>query len=91
MEASARFDALPGVSFTDALRRAQSHYLQSTAMRRPILHSCHAIPVTDVLEMLVSGVSESEILAEFPDLPREDIRARLYFAGKRSRIVRLAA
>ena len=49
------------------------------------------IRVTDVLELLASGVSESQILADFPDLERDDIRACLQFAAKRSEIVRLAA
>jgi uncharacterized protein (DUF433 family) len=33
--------------------------------------------VTDVLEYLASGMSEDEILDNFPDLTREDIRACL--------------
>jgi uncharacterized protein (DUF433 family) len=49
------------------------------------------IRVTDVLELLASGVSESQILADFPDLERDDIRACLQFAAKRGEIVRLAA
>lgn len=49
------------------------------------------IRVTDVLELLASGVSESQILVDFPDLERDDIRACLQFAAKRSEIVRLAA
>ena len=49
------------------------------------------IRVPDVLEMLASGVSESQILADFPDLEREDIRACLPYAAQRSDIVRLAA
>ena len=35
----------------------------------------------DVLEYLASGMSENEILADFPDLVREDIRATLAFAA----------
>ena len=34
------------------------------------------ITVYDVLEYLAGGMSEAEILADFPDLTREDIRAR---------------
>ena len=49
------------------------------------------IRVTDVLKMLASGVSESQILADFPDLERADIRACLHYAAQRSDIVRLAA
>jgi len=42
------------------------------------------IRVKDVLEMLAAGVSESEILADFPDLEPEDIRACLAFAAEES-------
>jgi uncharacterized protein (DUF433 family) len=35
--------------------------------------------VTDVLEYLAGGMSEEEILADFPDLTTEDIRACLAF------------
>ena len=37
--------------------------------------------VTDVLEYLASGMSEEEILADFPDLTAEDIKACLAFAA----------
>lgn len=43
------------------------------------------ITVYDVLEYLASGMSEGEILADFPDLTREDIRACLAFAADRER------
>ena len=43
------------------------------------------ITVSDVLEYLASGMSEDEILDEFPDLEREDIRACLSFAADRER------
>lgn len=38
------------------------------------------IRVKDVLEMLAAGVGEKEILADFPYLEPEDIRACLEFA-----------
>jgi len=41
------------------------------------------ITVYDVLEYLASGMSEDEILRDFPDLEREDIRACLAFAAER--------
>ncbi|MDT5061343.1 MAG: hypothetical protein QOH63_1802 [Acidobacteriota bacterium] len=41
--------------------------------------------VTDVLEYLAGGMTEEEILAEFPDLTAEDIRACLAFAADRER------
>jgi uncharacterized protein (DUF433 family) len=43
------------------------------------------ITVYDVLEYLASGMSEEEILSDFPDLTREDIRACLAFAADRER------
>ena len=43
------------------------------------------ITVYNVLEYLASGMSENEILADFPDLRREDIRACLAFAADRER------
>lgn len=49
------------------------------------------IRVTDILEMLADGVSTAEILADFPDLELEDIRASLLFAARRTEIPRLAA
>ena len=41
--------------------------------------------VTDVLEYLASGMSQEEILADFPDLTDEDIKACLAFAADRER------
>ncbi len=41
--------------------------------------------VTDVLEYLAGGMSEEEILEDFPDLTVEDIRACLAFAADRER------
>jgi uncharacterized protein (DUF433 family) len=43
------------------------------------------ITVYDVLDYLASGMSEDEILRDFPDLTREDIRACLEFAADRER------
>ena len=43
------------------------------------------ITVYDVLEYLASGMLEDEILADLPDLRREDIRACLAFAADRER------
>lgn len=41
------------------------------------------ITVTDVLEYLAGGMTPDEILADFPDLDAEDIRAVLAFAAQR--------
>lgn len=43
------------------------------------------ITVSDVLDYLASGMSEDEILDDFPDLERADIRACLAFAADRER------
>jgi uncharacterized protein (DUF433 family) len=43
------------------------------------------ITVQDVLEYLAGGMSEEEILADFPELTHEDIRACLAFAADRER------
>lgn len=41
--------------------------------------------VTDVLEYLAGGMTQEELLTEFPDLTAEDIRACLAFAADRER------
>lgn len=43
------------------------------------------ITVHDILEYLAGGMSEDQILADFPSLTREDIRAVLSFAAGRER------
>lgn len=43
------------------------------------------ITVFDVLEYLAGGMSEAQILADFPSLRVEDIRACLAFAAARER------
>jgi uncharacterized protein (DUF433 family) len=48
------------------------------------------ITVGDILEYLAGGDTEDEILAEFPQLSREDIRACLAYAAERERYLRRA-
>ncbi len=43
------------------------------------------ITVYDILEYMAGGMSEDQILGDFPDLTREDIRACLAFAAARER------
>jgi uncharacterized protein (DUF433 family) len=43
------------------------------------------ITVYDVLEYLVGGMSEEEILQDFPALSKEDIKAVLSFAAAREK------
>ncbi len=50
------------------------------------------ITVYDVLEYLASGMSNDEIVADFPELTIEDIRACLAFAADRERkLITIAA
>ena len=43
------------------------------------------IALYDILEYLAGGMSEDQILSDFPDLEREDIPACLAFAAARER------
>lgn len=43
------------------------------------------ITVADVLDYLASGMTVPEILADFPDLTADDVRACLAFAADRER------
>lgn len=47
------------------------------------------ITVYDVLGWLAAGMSEAEILADYPELEQEDIRASLAFAAEREHGARL--
>jgi uncharacterized protein (DUF433 family) len=48
------------------------------------------ITVYDVLSYLASGMTEEEILSDFPDLTHEDIRACLSYAADRERKTKVA-
>jgi uncharacterized protein (DUF433 family) len=48
------------------------------------------ITVTDVLEYFASGMTEGEILEDFPELTRDDIRACFAFAADRERRLMIA-
>ncbi len=43
------------------------------------------ITVYEVLEYMASGMTEEEILSDFPDLTKDDLRAALAFAADRER------
>jgi uncharacterized protein (DUF433 family) len=49
------------------------------------------IAVADVLGWLAQGMSHAEILADYPELTEQDIRACLAYAADRERRVRLTA
>ncbi len=48
------------------------------------------ITVQDVLEYLAGGMSEEEVLSDFPELTHDDIRACLAFAANRERQLAVA-
>lgn len=43
------------------------------------------ITVSDVLDYLASGMTDDEIVSDFPELEKDDIRACLAFAADRER------
>ena len=43
--------------------------------------------VSDILSYLAAGMTEDEVLADFPDLTRDDIRAALAYAADRTQQV----
>jgi uncharacterized protein (DUF433 family) len=49
---------------------------------KPVIRGTR-ITVSDILEYLASGMSEAEIIADFPELSHEDILATLSFAAQR--------
>ena len=51
---------------------------------KPIVRGTR-ITVADVLEYMAGGMTPDEIVADFPDLTTEDIRAVLAFAAQRER------
>lgn len=46
------------------------------------------ITVYDILKWLASGMTNEQILEDFPELTREDIHAALLFASERERKVK---
>lgn len=49
------------------------------------------IAVSDILHWLASGMSEEEILSDYPHLKRDHILAALAFAADRESAIRLVA
>jgi uncharacterized protein (DUF433 family) len=49
------------------------------------------ITVSDVLEYLASGMSDEEIIRDFPELTKDDIRACLTFAADREKRLSISA
>lgn len=65
---------------TDLLQRITTNAEQCGG--RPCIRGMR-IRVIDILEMLASGLSIQQILADYPDLEREDIAAALRYASRR--------
>ena len=57
---------------------------------RPCIRSMR-ISVADVIGWLAAGMSHAEIIADFPELTEEDIRAALAYAADRERRIVTAA
>jgi uncharacterized protein (DUF433 family) len=47
------------------------------------------IAVGDILSSLASGMSQEEILSDFPELKKEDILAALGYAAERERVTKI--
>lgn len=64
----------------------QEHIVINPAVRngKPCIRGTR-VTVYDILEYLAGGMSENDILRDFPSLSREDIRAVLEFAADRER------
>jgi len=63
----------------------QDHYHRTREAKRQTHIRGTRMTVTDVLEYLAGGMSEAEILSDFPDLTADDIKACLAFAADRER------
>lgn len=66
--------------------RLDDHIIITPGIRngRPCIKGTR-ITVYDILEYLAGGMTEDQILADFPSLNRENIRACLAFAAARER------
>ncbi len=56
---------------------------------KPIIRG-HRFAVEHLLDYLASGMSEAELLADFPFLEPDDIKAALLFAGRLSGMTRMS-
>ena len=76
MKTPAAFDCSSGAAYPVGMDRITFNPEQCGD--RPCIRGMR-IRVKDILDMLAAGVSEAEILAGFPYLEQEDIRAALAF------------
>ncbi|MGD6853167.1 MAG: DUF433 domain-containing protein [Candidatus Bathyarchaeia archaeon] len=48
---------------------------------KPVIRGTR-IPIYLILEFLANGLTEAEVLEQYPSLKKEDIRAALFYASK---------
>jgi uncharacterized protein (DUF433 family) len=48
---------------------------------KPVIKGTH-IPVYLIIEFLANGLTETEVLDQYPSLKKEDIKAALFYASK---------
>jgi uncharacterized protein (DUF433 family) len=75
----------------DMLSAAESNLLQRITLDSNICHGKPCVrglryPVEFILELLSSGMSIEDILADYDDLERDDILAVLLFAARLSQV-----
>ena len=49
------------------------------------------IAISDILQWMASGMTEQEILADFPSINKEHIKAALSFAAYREEVIKIIA
>ena len=80
-----RVDWRPDPKLFCGCGRLESHYIEpGKRSGKPCIRGMR-ITVQDVFEYLAGGMTEDQILEEFPELTREDINACFAFAADRER------
>ena len=49
------------------------------------------IAILDILQWLASGMTEKEILEDYPSIKKEHIQAALYFAANREEMIKMVS
>lgn len=81
-----------GLSFLDNMPNPEHHIAMKSLLSRIVIdpNICHGkpvirglrYPVESIMEYLTAGDSFEDLLAEFPDLKREDLSACMEFATR---------
>ena len=76
----------PWTGYTVHMKDFMDHIVIDPRIRsgKPCIRGTR-ITAYDILEYLAGGMTTDEILAEFPELSRDDIQAVLQFAANRER------